>query len=514
MNMINRLEFNNIRLFSNNSASFALPKLTVFCGTNSCGKSTILKTILLLQQSQSPLLKQGALRFTGEQVDLGNYESFVTNNNVKKHINIKIELTDTIPFPILSNILKILKPIPSLSMPSLQKKYKTDKKIPYILKTSLMFFNPSTSSIDENVQEIASVSGEGILKSSEWAMYIENQKVISWNLNAQKEKTKNKYNLIIPTDCFSPDINEKDNRKNLIFEVGLTGLNIARIAVKPTANKEHLIDLPFFVYEAMNDFNRVLRRVNYIAPLRAPAQRYYLTNLEVGSKLDSKGDFLPYILGGQVDEPEIIHTPPKFKKPIKQTLTMALNGWLYYLRTGNTYHKPKQNEFTSSQSKGVLVEIGLRGIRGNTTHSLADSGFGYSQVLPILVRCLTARKGSTTLIEQPELHLNPALQVRLADFFISMLYSDKQLIIETHSEYIVNALRVRVAEDSKRHLSKNAIIYYIDLEKNQPVIHKMNINNDGTIPSWPKSFFGEAANLTGTLLRAQKRVIKMEKKTT
>jgi len=183
-----------------------------------------------------------------------------------------------------------------------------------------------------------------------------------------------------------------------------------------------------------------------------------------------------------------------------------LNGWLYYLRTGKMYYYHKEKEFQASTHKSSLVEIGLKGITGISVHSLADSGFGYSQILPILVRALMAPKGSTIIVEQPELHLNPALQVRLVDFFISMIRAGKQVIIETHSEHIVNTLRVRTAKDTTGYLFQNTKIYFLDLERNRPVIYDMNIKEDGTIPNWPANFFGEAANLVAELLRAQKTI--------
>ncbi|MEN8215035.1 MAG: AAA family ATPase [Pseudomonadota bacterium] len=57
-----------------------------------------------------------------------------------------------------------------------------------------------------------------------------------------------------------------------------------------------------------------------------------------------------------------------------------------------------------------------------------------SQVLPILVMCLLAKPDSTLIIEQPELHLNPLVQTRLGDFFLSMALSHKQCIIQKNHQ--------------------------------------------------------------------------------
>ena len=84
--------------------------------------------------------------------------------------------------------------------------------------------------------------------------------------------------------------------------------------------------------------------------------------------------------------------------------------------------------------------VGLRGtinqVQLNSSGvevSLPDVGFGVSQILPILVECLRVKEGETIILEQPEIHLHPSLQSKLADFFICMAKSGKNLVIETHS---------------------------------------------------------------------------------
>jgi len=87
-----------------------------------------------------------------------------------------------------------------------------------------------------------------------------------------------------------------------------------------------------------------------------------------------------------------------------------------------------------------------------------------------------------------------------------MVHAGKQVIVETHSEHIVNAIRVRTANDVSRNLSSNTKVYFIDIVRNRPSIHSLDIREDGTIPHWPYSFFGEAANLAALLLHAQKKI--------
>ena len=173
--------------------------------------------------------------------------------------------------------------------------------------------------------------------------------------------------------------------------------------------------------------------------------------------------------------------------------------------TGKKLDGEVRNEFEVFSHKGVLVELELKSALGDEAYALADSGFGYSQVLPILVQGLLMDPGDSLFIEQPGLHLNPSLQVRLSQFFVAMSCADKQIIIETHSEHIVNAIRVIAAEDESGVISSNCGIVFIDIKDKKLQMYELSIKVDGTVSDWPYNFFGEATTLTGRLLRAQKR---------
>ncbi|GAH99990.1 unnamed protein product, partial [marine sediment metagenome] len=86
--VIKEIEIENVRIFGGKAYSFSLPELTVFCGTNSSGKSTILKSILLLRQSMD------GLRFAGPEVDLGDYSSFVSDRNPHRNVSVAITFED------------------------------------------------------------------------------------------------------------------------------------------------------------------------------------------------------------------------------------------------------------------------------------------------------------------------------------------------------------------------------------------------------------------------------------
>jgi predicted ATPase len=261
------------------------------------------------------------------------------------------------------------------------------------------------------------------------------------------------------------------------------------------------VPLPVDVASPHEHFRQVLERIQYLGPLRSPGERFYVAHTEESPLLDSTGAFLPYVLRDRATD-EIHAVLPAASELGSVPLSSALNAWLHYLRTGEAAGDSAA-EIAIEETKDVLVEIRVRGSTGEGLHPLADSGFGYSQVLPIIIRGLLAAPGDTLIVEQPELHLHPALQIRLASFFVALARAGRQVILETHSEHLVNAVRVASAEDASGEIARLTAIYFIDAMQHPPHVHEMSIAADGTVPDWPQGFFGEALSLAGRLLRAQ-----------
>jgi len=91
-------------------------------------------------------------------------------------------------------------------------------------------------------------------------------------------------------------------------------------------------------------------------------------------------------------------------------------------------------------------------------------GFGYSYLLPIVVSGLIAEPGDILIVENPEAHLVPSAQSRIANFLARVSRTGVQVFIESHSEHILNGLRIAVKEKLFGHEETNIIFFEGDKE--------------------------------------------------
>src|SRR5208282_2117140 len=136
-----------------------------------------------------------------------------------------------------------------------------------------------------------------------------------------------------------------------------------------------------------------------------------------------------------------------------------------------------------------------------------------SQVLPILVMSLLADRDTTLIFEQPELHLHPKVQTRLADFFLSIVLMGKQCLIETHSEYLINRLRYRAAtEGDDNQVTNNLKVYFVEKTTESSNFREVEVNEYGAILDWPQGFFDQSQDESEAILRAAALKKKMQRK--
>ncbi len=136
------------------------------------------------------------------------------------------------------------------------------------------------------------------------------------------------------------------------------------------------------------------------------------------------------------------------------------------------------------------VTLGIRTSDDTDFHRPVHVGFGITQVLPIVVTAVAAREQDILLIENPEVHLHPAGQARMGTFLAEVAASGTQVIVETHSDHVLNGIRRAVKAGTLP--SEQALLHFFrprGSELDQVVSPKLD--SDGRIDVWPEGFFDQ-----------------------
>lgn len=232
-------------------------------------------------------------------------------------------------------------------------------------------------------------------------------------------------------------------------------------------------------FQAIDDYlNTYFRQVHYIAPLRATAERYYrLRNLAI-DEVDYQGKNLAIFLNG-----------------------LNKSGLTDFQNWTRNHFGFKVLVDKSGGHLSVKIELG----NNKKSFNLSDTGFGYSQILPIITQLwyLSTRKRSSKnkqiplviAIEQPELHLHPAIQAKLADAFIASIHlAEKhgyqlQLLIETHSQTIVNRFGRAISKGEIQPKDAAVVLFDKEMESNETIVRTSHYDADGYLQNWPIGFF-------------------------
>jgi predicted ATPase len=119
--------------------------------------------------------------------------------------------------------------------------------------------------------------------------------------------------------------------------------------------------------------------------------------------------------------------------------------------------------------------------------NVADVGIGVSQVLPVLVACLVADAGQLVYLEQPEIHLHPRAQTRLADALVAAANRGVRVVVETHSQLLLLALQTRIAEDDID--PQNVMLHWFERRDDGVTeVDSQEPDKKGAFGDWPEDF--------------------------
>lgn len=133
--------------------------------------------------------------------------------------------------------------------------------------------------------------------------------------------------------------------------------------------------------------------------------------------------------------------------------------------------------------------------------SIADVGFGLSQVLPVVVALLVAEPGQLVYLEQPEIHLHPRAQAALAGVLADAANRGVRVVLETHSEFLLLAVQYLVA-DGKLSLDKVKLHWFSLREDGVTEVDSAGLDEAGAFGDWPEDFSNVSLNLENSYLNA------------
>jgi predicted ATPase len=158
-------------------------------------------------------------------------------------------------------------------------------------------------------------------------------------------------------------------------------------------------------------------------------------------------------------------------------------------------------QITARMAVGIMagtIRFGETGLSGEEIRP-ANTGFGVSYALPVIVAGLLTEPGDLLIVENPEAHLHPAGQSRLGRFLARVAGSGVQVVVETHSDHVLNGARLAVAQDRSLP-AEDMITHYFDHDRTLPI----DINDKGELSHWPSGFFDQIETDLGRLARARR----------
>lgn len=143
--------------------------------------------------------------------------------------------------------------------------------------------------------------------------------------------------------------------------------------------------------------------------------------------------------------------------------------------------------------QNVEISYSFKSKKGeDISMSPVNMAFGNSYVLPIIVGILTAEKDSLFIVENPEAHLHPSAQTRMGEFLSVAAANGIQIIVETHSDHLINGVRLAVM--SQKINAFDVETNFFTIQNGEHICERVDIDENGVLNNWPKGFFDEWEN--------------------
>lgn len=444
---LSKLTVENFKAFGERRQHMPIRPITLIYGPNSSGKSSLLQAIALAHEVvvyRTGIVDVNRTQLAGESIDLGGFRQYVHSHEPNTNVTLGFGLDIGDPEKVFIEF--------TIGAETIAPAQGTRPRTTIHTKEVTVRFD-----------------GERIL-----SMQFDSSGY--GKLTVQKEHPHmsggilSAYNIWIPRGKLFPIFSPSSSKTRVHPDRKVTWLGSY---------------CPEYMKNIESAFLKNLQSLSYLGPLRYFPNRYF-------SNMPSRGDSNWTSAGASAWD--------RIRQ--QKQLREAINQWLGdndKLRT--PYRLGIQRFVDENDPSGVIEYTRLFDMRTNTIVSPKDVGIGVSQVLPVLTMALSARQ-KLIAIEQPELHLHPAIQAELADVFLeSALHRKNKLIIETHSESFILRILRRIretAESGSRRSSHLRVqpdhvsVVYVQPTDSGSRVFEIPLTSEGEFGThWPEGFFAE-----------------------
>ena len=441
--MLTELKLSNFRIFDD-EVTVRFRPITVLIGRNSSGKSSIIKFLLMLQQSAAPGQAQ-FLNPDGDKVRLGAFPELKNSLTRKRVLSFDLSVSEG-----------------------------SEEIDPFIKRQAGLSETVEGSTFTHRVQANVRYSRRANRGKSRFSL--ENistgDQIIAFDVRNLQDSSLWNYPRqsieIRPTSFPSSEDDEPESRAEL-------SARLKRMREEVGKRFAELSVIDVLRYQVSS--------IRHLLPVRIESQRVILASVPPADDVGQGGEYaLPHLQ-------RLVSEAGEGYEFIRPHLDSIAGIESVRFRTSSGY---VSQAFARNKVTGADVLI-------------ADYGFGVGQCLPILVQGAIMAPQTTLMVEQPEAQLHPTAQLELGSFFAD-LWKQRQVgsIIETHSDNILLRLRRLIARGDLSHQDVSVAFFTLEEESNMPTVKNLDINEDGSMEAGlPMEFFGRNV-IEGIRLGARK----------
>jgi predicted ATPase len=216
------------------------------------------------------------------------------------------------------------------------------------------------------------------------------------------------------------------------------------------------------------------------------------TRVDVGVR----GEFAAHMLAlfDRRRVPDALLHPSTAEIPLAPTLRSQSEAWL-----SSIVHPTRIRSTWLPQASAAALQFRDLDVMADWVRP-ANVGFGLTYCLPIIVAALGSTPGAVFIVENPEAHLHPRAQSEVGKFLVRLAASGVQTIVETHSDHVLNGVRIAVAAEQLLSTDDVAIHFF---GASGEGVTEITLDDNGGLSVWPPGFFDQAVEDLATVSRVR-----------